>query len=66
MFNKNDRVLIHSFGDGKSHKGTIRGISVNMAPVVVIYIVELDPNNPWESEFDFITVPTACLTLIGE
>jgi hypothetical protein len=74
MFKKNDRVLVRSLHDGMTHEGTIRCISVNMAPVTdAIYIVELDQNNPWNSEFEFVAVSlqathyhttSSCLTLI--
>jgi hypothetical protein len=54
------KVLIHSFGhDGKTHTGTIKGIAFDH--ITKIYIVEMDPNNPWDHPYDSITVPEGCL-----
>jgi hypothetical protein len=61
------RVSIHSFGDDMIGFGTIMGISVDMFPHLIIYIVLLDDDNPWESQlngFKCITVPNGCLTKV--
>lgn len=60
----NQRVIIHSFGDGIEHTGTIKGISWQVADEIVGYIVQLDKPDPWKSEWDCITVPNSCLRAI--
>jgi len=59
----NQRVIIHSFGDGIEHTGTIKGISWQVAETSC-YIVQLDKPDPWNSEWDCISVPVSCLRAI--
>ena len=60
-YNNGDRVIIHSFGDGFEHPGTVRGVAFEFAGNPDIYIVEMDKPDPWNSPWDCITVPNGCL-----
>lgn len=56
----NQKILIHSFGDDLTHTGRIKGLI--MDHITKIYIVELDPGNPWDHSYDCISCPEGCLT----
>lgn len=60
----NQRVLIHSFGDGIEHTGTIKGISWKVGEIYC-YIVQLDKPDPWNADWDCIVVPNGCLKIIS-
>lgn len=55
-------VMVHSFGDGIEHPGTICGLSLN--DITKIYIVRLEQPNPWTWQYDCITVPEGCLKIV--
>ena len=61
---ENQRVTIHSFGDGKSGTGKIRGLAMDY--ITQIYIVEIDQPSPWEHDYTCINVPRGCITIIPE
>jgi len=61
---QNQKVSIHSFGDGLVGTGKVVGVSSDMFPVLMIYIVEMDTDNPWKDQmngYSCITVPHGCL-----
>lgn len=64
LYPNNQRVLVHSFGDPQnySHFGTVKGIALDH--ITKIYIVQLDPDSPWEWPYECITVPEGCLLKI--
>jgi hypothetical protein len=54
------KVLIHSLGDGKEGKGTVRGLAVVTS--INLYIVELEKPHTWECDYDCVVFPESCLT----
>lgn len=62
MYKNQDRVIIHNFGDGIEHTGTVVGLAFEFpGEFGNIYIVEMDQPNPWKHPWDCITVPVGCL-----